>query len=518
MIGLTSSRPPHVLLVEDDASTRVLYVQALERADIEVTTAQSVPQALARLDDTELDAVITDLKLPGESGLAIVQALEQRRAAIPVVVVSADDRAASVRDALRGRAFDYVTKPVSTAELVEVARAAVQAGRVNRDAEDRRALEMKLHRETLARSGQRASLLSLLFNRAAEGILVVDDQGTIVDASDSFIELLGLPAHQVIGAPADDLFDRHPTEGTLSQTLRGTLRADADHSWQGSWVLTGVDGVRKMCEVRLFRCQMPSLVQDAAEASYGVALVYHDEDRAALSRHLQQAERLATIGLLAGSAAHEIKNDLGPLIGYLSILDQKGDAPDPMIALLHDSTRRIREHVEQILEPLRPRVRSRGAVSVQRTIDNILVALKRAGKIRRLDLDITSSHDEIFVHGDKDELHQIVMNLLINAIDGLPDGSGGHRGRVNIELEQDARTVTIRVRDDGRGISAADAERVFEPFFTTKGDLGTGLGLPVVRDIVRSLSGTITMESVVGEGTTVTMVLPRFLGEGNSEL
>ena len=110
------------------------------------------------------------------------------------------------------------------------------------------------------------------------------------------------------------------------------------------------------------------------------------------------------------------------------------------------------------------------------------------------------------------------MNLLINAIDGLPDGSGGHRGRVNIELEQDARTVTIRVRDDGRGISAADAERVFEPFFTTKGDLGTGLGLPVVRDIVRSLSGTITMESVVGEGTTVTMVLPRFLGEGNSEL
>ena len=75
-----------------------------------------------------------------------------------------------------------------------------------------------------------------------------------------------------------------------------------------------------------------------------------------------------------------------------------------------------------------------------------------------------------------------------------------------------------RVRDDGRGISAADAERVFEPFFTTKGDLGTGLGLPVVRDIVRSLSGTITMESVVGEGTTVTMVLPRFLGEGNSEL
>ena len=76
-------------------------------------------------------------------------------------------------------------------------------------------------------------------------------------------------------------------------------------------MLTGVDGVRKMCEVRLFRCQMPSLVQDAAEALYGVALVYHDEDRAALSRHLQQAERLATMRALTEDVAPAAESSTG---------------------------------------------------------------------------------------------------------------------------------------------------------------------------------------------------------------
>ena len=181
-----------------------------------------------------------------------------------------------------------------------------------------------------------------------------------------------------------------------------------------------------------------------------------------------------------------------------------------MSALLHDSTRRIREHVDQILAPLRPRVRTRGAVLLQKTVDDVLIALRRAGKVRRLNLTVTAVTENITVFGDKDEIHQIVMNLLTNALDALFDGGGGHRGSVEITFRETGDQVLFVVRDDGRGIAEDKIERVFEPFYTTKGSLGTGLGLPVVRDIARTLGGEVKLESALGTGTTVTVTLPRF--------
>ena len=123
---------------------------------------------------------------------------------------------------------------------------------------------------------------------------------------------------------------------------------------------------------------------------------------------------------------------------------------------------------------------------------------------------ISAVTENITVFGDKDEIHQIVMNLLTNALDALFDGGGGHRGSVEITFRETGDQVLFVVRDDGRGIAEDKIERVFEPFYTTKGSLGTGLGLPVVRDIARTLGGEVKLESALGTGTTVTVTLPRF--------
>lgn len=514
---MTSQSPtPCVLLVEDDRSTQVLYAQALERAGVQVITAATVSEALHVSERVRPDVVITDLTLHDESGIDLLHRLEGATEDIPVIIVTADERAESMRSALQGRAFDYITKPVVTTELVDITRKALALADERRRQSEQLSKEFLAKRELLATSGQRAALLSLLFNRAAEGILVLDRAGVIVDASDSFLNLVDRAPHLIVGANIDQLFAPHPSEGPIGTKIRQMLeRPDERDAWSGALILHHRIGEQLWCNVRVFRCEMPSL-DGSGDAPYAVALVFHDTHRAEVSRQLQQAERLATIGLMAGSAAHEIKNDLGPLIGYISLLGSDGDK-DPMVGLLHDSTRRIHEHVEQILEPLRPRIRSRGAVSLRRAVDDVLLALRRAGKLRRLDLEIEMDEEgDIFVLADRDEIHQIVMNLLTNAVDGLEDGGGGHRGSVTIYLEQGDRHAAISFEDDGRGIAQDKVERVFEPFFTTKGDLGTGLGLPVVRDIVQALAGTITLQSDEGLGTTVTVKLPRFLGDVES--
>jgi signal transduction histidine kinase len=239
-----------------------------------------------------------------------------------------------------------------------------------------------------------------------------------------------------------------------------------------------------------------------------VGFVHHDRTREELSAQLQQAERLASVGLLAGSAAHEIKNDLGPLLGCLSLMDDRGD---DMIPLMQESARRIHAHVEQILAPLRPRVRTRGAVVVRGTIDGILEVLRRAGRLRRITIDLVEDAD-VIVFADRDELYQVASNLLVNAIDSLGDRDGGERGRIQIRLAIDQEFGLLEVADDGAGIPENMRRRVFEPFFTTKGQAGTGLGLPVVHDIVRGLQGHITLRSVEGVGTTVSVRLPLFRG------
>jgi signal transduction histidine kinase len=182
-----------------------------------------------------------------------------------------------------------------------------------------------------------------------------------------------------------------------------------------------------------------------------------------------------------------------------------------MIRIMRESVRRVHEHVEQILEPLRPRGRPRGAVVLGESIEGILALLRRAGRLRRIKLTVENEGaEDVVVHADKDEIHQIALNLITNAIDGLGDGDGSDRGSIAVTCWYEAGFGVLRVADDGHGIPEDLRARVFEPFFTTKGSAGTGLGLPVVHDIVRSLRGRVTLDTNGDRGTVVTVRIPRY--------
>jgi signal transduction histidine kinase len=285
-----------------------------------------------------------------------------------------------------------------------------------------------------------------------------------------------------------------------------------EQHWRGE--VTVRSGERQIpARMSLSLCESPE-DEDHGPTRYVIGLVYFERSHEELSQRLQRADRLATVGLLAGSAAHEIKNELGPLLGYLTMMETSGADPveTGMIGIMRESVRRIHEHVEEILEPLRPRVRTRGAVVMRESVDDILKLLRRAGRLRRMKVEVVQHNDDVVVHADKDEVHQIAINLISNALEALGDGDGGDRGCVRIELSREGGYGVLRVKDDGSGIPEELRGRVFEPFFTTKGSAGTGLGLPVVHDIVRSLRGRVVLDCPEEGGTIVTVTLPRYRG------
>ena len=503
-----------ILVVEDDTLVAKALGLSLRRENYDVQIARNIDEALELLQAAPVDVVVTDLLMPGGTGLDLLKRIEGLLPDVPVIIVTADQSVEAAAEAVREQAFDYLTKPVSREALSSTVARAIERRKTTMSRRDEAERLREEHRQLAIRHQKTAMLLSILYNQAVEGILVVDSEGRLVDASESFVALVGRPLYDLLDVNVRELFEPHPTEGDIQGRIVTLAASSASQvHWRGEVTVRAARGRRLPAKMSLSVCETPAVDDSSARTRYVMALLYYETAYEQLSRHLQQADRLATIGLLAGSAAHEIKNELGPLLGYLSMIERGGKDPveSGMIGIMRDSVRRVHEHVEQILEPLRPRVRTRGAVVLAESVDGLLVLLKRAGKLKRINLVVDKPDaEEVVVHADKDEIHQIALNLLTNAIDALGDGEGGDRGTIEIVIRYEGMFGVLQVTDEGQGIPEDLRARVFEPFFTTKGSAGTGLGLPVVHDIVRSLKGRVTLDKNGERGTVVTVRIPRY--------
>jgi signal transduction histidine kinase len=361
--------------------------------------------------------------------------------------------------------------------------------------------------EECGADGRRAAALTGWFQSSESAMFLVEPSGRVFDCNPAFARLAGEPGQRSI----DRWFAPHPLDGPLSVRVRALCESELGDElatpWRGEATLVASGEVSHLGHLVLQRAP----VSDEAVV---VGLFCECADARGLASQRQVADRLATVGLLAGSSAHEIKNDLAPLVGYLSLLEASDS--EGMVALMRESVRRIQDHVEEILAPLRPRVQARGPVVLTTALEEVTTRLRRAGRLRRLELSIAVD-DAIVVHADKAELAQLLVNLMTNALDALGDGGGALRGTIDVTATHDAKRCRLEFRDSGCGVDAAMRESVFEAFVSSKGTRGTGLGLPVVRDIVRELGGELTIGDREEGGTIVVVALPLYTGDAGRD-
>jgi signal transduction histidine kinase len=228
-------------------------------------------------------------------------------------------------------------------------------------------------------------------------------------------------------------------------------------------------------------------------------------------QHLAIAQRLAATGTLASGIAHEINNPLGGMRNAAKAL-ARGDLPpektSEYLELVVDGLARIEETVKKVLS-----FTPRGGKP--RTTDLAEVARKAAALARhraerrgvRLEERLGTSAP---VFGDPHELQQVALNLVLNAVDAIPEEREPGRGRVEVAVETEDDAVVLRVSDDGRGMTPEVQAQCFDLFFTTKAvGEGTGLGLAVAHTIVTNHGGRVEVDSAPGRGTTFRVVLPK---------
>jgi len=238
-------------------------------------------------------------------------------------------------------------------------------------------------------------------------------------------------------------------------------------------------------------------------------LLREGERRVELERQIRRQEKLAALGKVTGELAHEVGTPLNVIAGRAEYLQARMDPADPRardLQIIRTQIDRITETVRRVLAFARSPEPQRRLVAMREVVRTVAEFLRREAAAKGVLLE-AAADDSLKISVDPDQLQQVLVNVLVNALEATPSG-----GSVRVDARADPvdpSWAVVAVADTGPGVPPEVLPRVFEPFVTTKGSgRGTGLGLAISRDLVRAHGGDMAIASAPGEGTTVTIRLP----------
>ncbi|MFY9287058.1 MAG: ATP-binding protein [Alphaproteobacteria bacterium] len=358
-----------------------------------------------------------------------------------------------------------------------------------------------------------------LFAEAPIGILLLDSKYTVMECNHAFHNIIKRPRGGIVGMEMADLMvqrDRPPTMAKLAEVLSGT-----DLNKPLEVHMAGEREIITQIFVKRF-----SLISkpDTPSEQQGLMLYFIDAtEQKRLEMQFAQSQKMQAIGQLAGGVAHDFNNLLTAMIGFCDLLLQRhkpGDQSFNDIMQIKQNGNRAANLVRQLLafsrqQTLQPKVLN--LVDVLSELTNLLRRLIGA----TVKLEMLHGRDVGLVKVDQGQLEQVIINLVVNARDAMPQGGSVTIRTSSLNQEravlrgQDEMPpgdyVVIEVTDTGTGIPKDIMQRIFEPFFSTKEvGSGTGLGLSTVYGIVRQTGGFVGVESAVNKGSTFTVYLPAY--------
>ncbi|HET9752844.1 MAG TPA: HAMP domain-containing sensor histidine kinase [Myxococcales bacterium] len=264
---------------------------------------------------------------------------------------------------------------------------------------------------------------------------------------------------------------------------------------------------RMLAQIRGFNAELTARIEEAT-----AELTRKNRDLAELNellvdarRDLTSKERLAALGQLAGTIAHELGNPLNALSGHLQLLARRPDLPDsakPQVSVLQGEVARMTQIIRRFLDQTRGFTPASEMVALAPLVDEALDLT--LGVEARQKIQVAREVDGASVRTDPGLVRHLLTNLVSNAVDAMPNG-----GRLGVEARSEGRDVVLRVSDTGLGMPPEVKRHIFEAFFTTKpSGKGTGLGLAICKEIARALKGRIDVESEPGRGSAFTVRFP----------
>jgi signal transduction histidine kinase len=324
--------------------------------------------------------------------------------------------------------------------------------------------------------------LSNLLESISDGVIAVDMSETITRFNRAASSVLGLEAQEVVGRPFPSVFGR----------------SFAAPAMPGAMELQARSGRRVPVS------EKDSTIADRDGNRLGFVKTFQDlSELSALREQVRQIDRLAAIGEMAATVAHEIRNPLGGIRGFATFLAQDTPEDDPrhrLVQKILTGTSSLEKVVSGLLEYTRPvelkLVPTSCAAIAQAALRYMEYDPSRITIFTEVDLDLR-------ILADADKIRQVLMNILMNAVQSITG-----RGEIRLSAEADGNLVHLVVQDTGCGMNEKELKQIFSPFYTTK-EKGTGLGMAVSQKIVDGHGGVLSADSEPGKGTRIAIQLSR---------
>ena len=359
-------------------------------------------------------------------------------------------------------------------------------------------------------------ILQAVLNAAVDGIVMIDTSGIIQSVNPSVQKMFGYTPEELLGRNV--------------KVLMPSPRREEHDGYLSRYLATGearIIGIGREVEGRRRDGSIFPLDLAVSEVRYGgetffLGTLRDISERVRMEAEIRQSQKMEAVGRLAGGVAHDFNTLLGTIRGYSEMLLGSLPAEEVLrrhVEQIHRAALRGAELTRQLLAFSRRQEIQARAVDLGKLLEDVEAMLDRLlGEDIELIREIEPRLGQVW--GDPGELHQVMLNLIVNACDAMPLGGTLSLSLSGLDADQElavedgrlppGQYVLLRVADSGMGMDEETRRRIFEPFFTTKGPgKGTGLGLSTVHAIVRRSKGGIAVESHPGEGSTFRIYLPR---------
>ncbi|MBX2991678.1 MAG: response regulator [Bacteroidetes bacterium] len=562
------------ILIAEDEPTQALKLQfILQQSGYEVSVAENGMHALDLIRQQPPALVISDIMMPVMHGYELCRAIraDESLKNMHVILLTSHSNPTDVLHGLESGADSFVTKPYNAKSLLarvhqilsttaegtsgnarptvditfDGEKYSINSSRqqilnffvstyesmIQKNAELAKARdELQSLSENLERKvGERTQWLqeeikerqrveeqireqAALLDKAQDAIAVHDLEGNIVYWNESATRVYGWGADEIIGKNAEEILYKEVSTAAANSPLR---RALENGEWSGELKQTTKDEKDITVQSRW------TLVRDNNGEPKSLLVINSDiTEKKRLEAQVLRTQRMESIGTLAGGIAHDLNNVLSPILLSVNLLERKlpDEQSKQILKLVESSARRGGALVKQVLTFARGFEGERTLMSLSHIIKELQTFATQSFP-KTVELKTNWTKNLWNIHGDPTQIHQVLLNLCVNARDAMPHGGSVRISAENTTLDRNYAAmnpeakpglyVALKVKDTGTGIPPEVLERIFEPFFTTKEvGKGTGIGLSTLHAIVKGHGGFVTVQTEVGKGTEFSVYLP----------
>jgi len=521
-----------ILIADDDQAILDLFDEMLRFEGYKVFMASNGKEAVEVVRNNPIDLAILDIRMPVMNGLEALQKIREIDRTLEVLIITGYADIENFREAIFSQgAFDYLLKPFLLPEILHT----IQNALVKREyllTKDSIHEELQRHLlQTEKDFSERTRQLresQIQYKQIIENcndMIFVIQRGRVKFANPRAAELTGYTHSEITKIPALVLVhpeDRARVAEMHGQRLRGKgvplIHAFRIMNKKGESFWVEENAIRTVWEEGPAVLEFIRDVSEWKRDEEALRNAYNELKE--MQEKLIESEKFAALGRFSAGIAHETKNPLGIILGGIEFLGKNLKAPDEQMGTvlrkIKEATLRADHILMGLLKFAKPSQLAVERINMDQLIVDTLSLFKFKAPLKNITIRTQASNEALCVQADKNQMQQVLLNLLSNAVEAMPKGGDilirSYKRSICEHLSGRPACV-LDVIDKGEGISKEDLPKIFEPFFTTKWESrGTGLGLSISKKIVDKHHGHLVVNSKPGEGTEVKLILPLDVG------